>query len=109
MTVAKSNDTSSDVIIHSLDEIPSFASEDEEFEYWATHRFGPEILDQMGPLPDEVRPRRRERPVSLKLSRHALARVKALAERRHVSYQELLEQFIAERLHEEEKRDGLVG
>jgi len=31
------------IIIHSLNEIPSFASEDEEREWWATHDLAPEL------------------------------------------------------------------
>jgi hypothetical protein len=30
-------------IVHSLDEIPEFASEDEEREWWATHDLAPEL------------------------------------------------------------------
>jgi predicted transcriptional regulator len=36
-------------------------------------------------------------------------RLKVLAERRHKGYQTLLKEFVAERLYEEEKREGLVG
>jgi len=31
------------IVVHSLDEIPEFASEDEEREWWATHDLAPEL------------------------------------------------------------------
>jgi hypothetical protein len=31
------------IIVYSLDEIPEFASEDEEREWWATHDLAPEL------------------------------------------------------------------
>ena len=37
------------VPVNSLDEIPSFANEDEEHEFWTTHSFGPGLLEQMRP------------------------------------------------------------
>ena len=45
--------------IKSFEEIPAFASEDEEAAFWATHSFGPEILEKMGPLPDGLLPEAR--------------------------------------------------
>ncbi len=104
----KPADETADIIVHSLDEIPDFHDENEEFEYWAGHRFGPEILDQMGSLPDDARPQPQPQSVSLSLGGHTLARVKALAKRRHVGDQALLTEFITERLYEEEKREGLI-
>jgi hypothetical protein len=38
-----------------------------------------------------------------------LTRLRALAARRNTGYQTLLKTFVAERLYEEEKREGLVG
>jgi hypothetical protein len=40
-------------IIHSLNEIPDFATEDEEREWWATHDLSPELYDS---LPSETTP-----------------------------------------------------
>jgi hypothetical protein len=48
-------------VLHSLDEIPEFATEDEEDEFWATHSLGPELLDQMGPPPPGLLPPPRPR------------------------------------------------
>jgi hypothetical protein len=43
-------------ILHDPSEIPPFASEDDEAEFWATHRLGPELLDQAEPIPKGERP-----------------------------------------------------
>lgn len=38
-----------------------------------------------------------------------LARLKAVARRKHKGYQTLLKEFVMERLYEEEKREGLIA
>jgi hypothetical protein len=53
--------------IQSFDEVPSFATEAEEAEYWATHCLGQPVLDRMGPLPEDLLPTRpRTRPVAVR-------------------------------------------
>jgi hypothetical protein len=53
-------------VIESFDEVPEFASEAEEAEYWSTHSLGEKLLEMMKPVPfddDELpppRPRRRQ-------------------------------------------------
>jgi hypothetical protein len=63
-------------VVNSLDEIPDFASEDEEREWWATHEFSDELwesledksgelaaeLDEIIPLPSGPRRRMKARP-----------------------------------------------
>jgi len=34
-------------VIHSLDEIPEFSTEDEEREWWATHDLSEQLYDQL--------------------------------------------------------------
>jgi CopG antitoxin of type II toxin-antitoxin system len=95
--------------IHSLEDIPSFASEDEEAAFWSTHELSEELLANMGPIDDKVLPPPRTRPVSLRFDEYTLERARALARKRHIGYQTLMKEFITERLYEEEKREGLVG
>lgn len=38
-----------------------------------------------------------------------IVRLQALAAKKHKGYQTLLKEFVAERLYEEEKREGIVG
>jgi hypothetical protein len=105
--------------IESWDEVPKFASEDEERRFWDTHGVGPGILERMRPVPIEgdgdlpparaatLRPR--TRPVSVRLDDDVLRRLKVLAARKHKGYQSLLKEFLVERLYEEEKREGLIA
>lgn len=96
--------------LHSWDEVPAFATEAEEAEFWSTHSLGEELLAE-GPVEDPMLPppRPRSAPVAVRFDASTLARLKALARRRHKGYQTLLKEFVIERLYEEEKREGIVG
>lgn len=98
------------IVIASWDEVPQFASEAEEAEYWASHTPGEGLLDVMGPAPEGLLPpsRPRTRPVAVRFDEFTLRRIKVLAARRHKGYQTLLKEFVTERLYEEEKREGIV-
>ncbi|CAN5203286.1 CopG family antitoxin [soil metagenome] len=96
--------------IQSEEEIPDFETEAEEAEFWATHSFGEEYLEKMGPVPEGVLPpvRARTKPISLRFDDDVLRRLRAVAETKHKGYQTLLKEFVTERLYEEEKREGLL-
>ena len=102
-------------VIESWNEVPGFASEDEEAAYWAAHDLSAGLLDQMQPIPvdggGELPPARagRTHPVSVRLDDDILRRLKMLAARKHKGYQSLLKEFVVERLYEEEKREGLIA
>ena len=99
--------------VESWNDVPTFQSEAEESEWWATHDPGDELLSAMRPMPLNKREREyrrlRTRPVAVRFDESTLQRVRALAERRNKGYQTLIKEFIVERLYEEEKREGLVG
>lgn len=40
-------------VIHSYDEIPAFATEAEEADYWATHELSEQLVATMEPLYEE--------------------------------------------------------
>jgi hypothetical protein len=96
--------------IHSWDEVPSFSSEHEEAKFWSTHALGEELLVE-DPVGDPLlpRPRPRTAPISIRFDGDTILRLKALAQRRHKGYQTMVKEFVAERLYEEEKREGIVG
>ena len=96
-------------IVERLEDIPAFATEDEEHRYWATHALSKALLNQMGPVDDGFLPppRPRTKPVPIRFSDDIIQRAKVLAARRHIGYQTLLKEFVIERLYEEEKRAGL--
>ncbi|MGH2461945.1 MAG: CopG family antitoxin, partial [Chloroflexota bacterium] len=97
--------------VRHLADIPDFQSEAEEHTFWSTHELGPELLNAAQPLPRDVLPppRKRTKNVAVRFDEATLQRVRSLAARRHQGYQTLIKQFVAERLYEEEKRDGTIG
>jgi hypothetical protein len=98
------------VEIQSWREVPKFSSEQEEAEFWNTHALGEELLveDPVGD-PRLAPPRPRTTPISFRFDERTVARLKALARRRHTGYQTLAKEFVLERLYEEEKREGIIG
>jgi hypothetical protein len=108
------------------EDIPTFANESEEHEFWKTHSFSAKILEEMSqdfdpdlPSPEEVRAHIDERrgrettertqPVPIRFEVDLLRRLRAVAARKQIGYQTLLKTFVAERLYEEEKREGIIG
>ena len=59
------------IVIHSLDEIPHFADEEEEHRFWSTHDLSEALMDQAEPVPDDELPppRAEQRPHPLKRAR----------------------------------------
>lgn len=100
-------------LVQSWDDVPTFASEAEETEWWQSHSLGKKFLDEMRPAHDVdadlPKPRPRTRPLAVRFDDTTLTRLRALADRRHTGYQTLLKEFVIERLYEEEKREGIVG
>ena len=92
-------------------DVPAFATDDEAAAYWETHAPGPQFFDSAVVLKEDglPPPRPRTSPVSIRFDADAMARLKALAKKKHKGYQTLLKEFVLERLYEEEKREGLVG
>lgn len=97
--------------IHRLEDVPEFASEAEEREFWDTHSFSEELLEQLRePEPDWMPPvQPRTKPLAVRFDADTIARLKALARKKHKGYQTLLKEFVMERLYEEEKREGLIA
>jgi len=58
-------------------------------------------------MQDIVRPGR-TKPISLRLDRFTIERLRVLAALRNTGYQTLLKEFVIERLYEEEKRTGII-
>ena len=118
MTNSKNRPTESEdgfTIIYDPDDVPAFASERDEVDFWDTHTWSDELMDEAAKLPHDpdLPPPREEgkplplRPTSLRLDRHTTDRLRTLAKRKGLGYQTLLKQFLLER-YEEEKREGIV-
>lgn len=103
--------------IKSWDEVPSFASEREEQEWWDGHTLSEEMLETFEPrserdlLPPprgETVTRPRKAPVSVRMEKDLVNRLRALAAVKGIGYQTLMRQFVADRVYEEEKREGIL-
>lgn len=92
-------------------EVPEDMTEEEERKFWDTHGVTEEFLEKTEPVPEDELPpvRPRTRPISLRFDDDTLKRLKLLAEKKHKGYQTLLKEFVAERLYEEEKREGIIS
>jgi hypothetical protein len=99
--------------VDSWNEVPHFATEAEEADWWSAHELGDGLLRRMNPVPltpeEQTARGARTHPVAIRFDDSTLERVRALARRRHKGYQTLLKEFVVERLYEEEKREGMVG
>jgi len=103
--------------IRSWDEVPQFENEQEEHEFWGSHSLSEELLDSFEPrsertnLPPprpKTKPRPRKGSVSVRMEDDLVNRLKTLAAVKGVGYQVLLRQFVADRVYEEEKREGIL-
>ena len=99
--------------IKSWDEVPEFKSEREEHEFWGSHSlseemFHPPAEGELPPPRPKTKPRPRKGSVSVRMENDLLNRLKVLAAIKGVGYQTLLRQFVADRVYEEEKREGIL-
>ncbi len=102
--------------IKSWDEVPSFASEKEEQAWWDEHDISEELLETFGPVPEGELPPPREKtvtrprkgPISVRMENDLVNRLKVLAAIKRIGYQTLMRQFVADRVYEEEKREGIL-
>ena len=100
--------------IQSMAEVPDFATDEEEHEYWSTHSIGDGVTVTPRELSDQPLPPAREHSVeskriSLTLEQDTIRRLKRLARKKGMGYQTLLKSFVGERLYEEEKLEGMRG
>ena len=106
-------------IINHPDEIPAFATEAEEANFWDTHALGEAMYERAAHNPEtqalldllppkRPRPAKKSNPTSLRLSADLERRLRHLAALKGTSYQTLMKEFVLERVYEEEKRLGVV-
>ena len=81
--------------------IPSFASEEAERAFWASHDSTSYVDWAKGRRPSFPVLRPTLRTISLRLPESMIGQLKVLANKRDVPYQSLLKQFLAERLRRE--------
>ena len=85
----------------SLRAIPTFESEDEEREFWATHDSADYVDWSGAETVSFPRLKASTRTISLRLPEALIENLKMLANKRDVPYQSLLKIFLAERVEQE--------
>ena len=85
----------------SLKPIPSFVSEDEEREFWATHDSSDFVDWRRARATVFSRLKPSTQTISLRIPEPLLENLKVLANKRDVPYQSLLKIFLAERIEQE--------
>jgi hypothetical protein len=91
--------------IDGREEIPAFSSEAEEADFWSTHSFGPDLLDEFtAPTDEEAPPARRTRPITVRLDEDVLARIKRLAAQQQKPYQRLMKEMLLVQLAHVERQ-----
>lgn len=84
-----------------MPDIPKFANEKEESEFWDTHDFT-DYLGETTPADvkfEDARPRKTQ--ISLRLDSETIARLKVLARSRGIGYQTLIRMWVMEQLARE--------
>ena len=93
------------------EDIPPDMTEQEARAFWDTHEITDEYIERADPVGEDALPTVRPDDVhlGLRIRSDVLRRVKALARKRRTRYRTLINEFIDDRLREEEKREGLVS
>jgi len=93
-----------------LEDIPAFANDEDAATFWDTHAPSKGFLEDAPEVAECYLPPTRPRttPVAIRFDADTLARLKAIAKKKHKGYQTLLKEFVAERLYEEEQREGVI-
>lgn len=97
--------------IDNISQMPPDLTDEEQIEFLETYGVSEEFWEQAETVPEEERPRsgHTTTPMPPDLDDFAWKRLEDLADRRNVSHQTLLTQFILERLYQEELREGLFS
>ncbi|MGH3087708.1 MAG: CopG family antitoxin [Rubrobacteraceae bacterium] len=96
--------------INSWDEVPEFGNEDEEDEFWSKHALGPALLEQMRPASELGGPPALKSMRELKklgVTPETARRLQRIARIKGVQPEDLIHEFLTDRLREEEKRIGV--
>jgi len=92
------------------EQISSNMSEARARDFWDSHEVTEEYLSKAELESSNLPPTRTptaSQSINLRIETDTLSRLKSLAARKRMGYQTLLKTFLAERLYEEEKREGL--
>lgn len=97
-------------LVYDPKDVPEDLSDEEQIRFWETHDVTEAFLAKVKEAPEDERPRPRQQFSSTDaLDDSTLDRLKELADRRNVSRETLLNNFVVERLYEEEKREEIFA
>lgn len=85
-----------DVVIK-WEDVPSFAGEREEANFWMTHRLDPKLMEQSMAGADQSE----STTITIRIDPRMLSRLKRLARSRYLNYQSMIKQWVSERLEAE--------
>jgi predicted DNA binding CopG/RHH family protein len=89
-------------IVRQWDEIPSFAGDLQEAQYWQNHRLDPSLIRaSVAPVGEGE-----STSITLRMDPRMLARLKRLARSRYLNYQSMMKQWLSERLEQELRARG---
>ena len=86
-----------------MPKLPTFTSEQEAAEWFATHDTAP-YMDELEEVTEKIpviRSRPAKKPVGLRLRSDYLAAIKRVAERKGIPYQTLIQMWLVEKLRQE--------
>lgn len=84
--------------IESWNDIPPFASEEDEAQFWQNNELSPKLMVSSTHQPDS----RESTTITLRFDPRMLARIKRLARARYLNYQSMMKQWLAERIEDEQ-------
>ena len=84
--------------ISSWSDIPSFSSDKEEAEFWLENELDAKIMASSIHQGDG----RESTTITLRFDPRMLSRIKRLARSRHLNYQSMMKQWLAERIEQEQ-------
>ncbi|MBK1791099.1 CopG family antitoxin [Persicirhabdus sediminis] len=85
-------------VINKWTDIPEFASPEDEAKFWQDHELSPSLMNSSVHSPTV----RDSTTITLRFDPRMLSRIKRLARSRHLNYQSMMKQWLAERIEDEQ-------
>lgn len=89
-------------LVMKWEDVPLFATEQEEANYWRTHRLDAKLMELSVAGADQSE----STTITLRMDPRMLARIKRLARSRYLNYQSMIKQWLSERLEAELRARG---
>ena len=81
-------------------DLPNFASEQEEADFWKNHELDPHLIKNNLHAADS----KESTTVTLRFDPRMLSKIKRIARGRYLNYQSMVKQWLAERIEEEQRK-----